>query len=107
MVKPEPNLERRIRRVFTPDYKVSILQRADACKHGELGHGIRLWDAIAFLPRLASKKITVKYAINTGHISLVASTNVNFLECTEQILQKQQGLALHNFRYDSLKVNAQ
>jgi transposase-like protein len=41
MVKPEPNLERRIRRVFTPDYKVSILQRADACKHGELGQLLR------------------------------------------------------------------
>jgi transposase len=30
MVKPEPNLERRIRRVFTSDYKLSIIQQADA-----------------------------------------------------------------------------
>jgi len=72
-----------------------------------IGHGIRLWDAIAFLPILASKKIMVKYAINAGHISLVASTNVGFLERTEQILQEHQDLTLHNFRYDSLKVNAQ
>ena len=41
MVKPEPNLERRIRRVFTSDYKLSILQQADACKHGELGALLR------------------------------------------------------------------
>jgi hypothetical protein len=36
-VKPDPNLEKRIRRVFTGDYKLSIIQQADACKHGELG----------------------------------------------------------------------
>jgi transposase-like protein len=41
MVKPEPNLERRIRRVFTSDYKLSIIQQADACKHGELGQLLR------------------------------------------------------------------
>jgi hypothetical protein len=34
MVKPDPNLEKRIRRVFTGDYKLSIIQQADACKHG-------------------------------------------------------------------------
>ena len=37
MVKPEPSLERPIRRVFTSDYKLSILQQANAYKHGELG----------------------------------------------------------------------
>jgi len=41
MVKPDPNLEKRIRRVFTGDYKLSIIQQADACKHGELGALLR------------------------------------------------------------------
>lgn len=41
MVKPDPNLERRVRRVFTTEYKLSILQQADACKHGELGQLLR------------------------------------------------------------------
>lgn len=36
-VKPNPTLEKRTRRVFSPDYKLSIIQQADACKHGELG----------------------------------------------------------------------
>lgn len=36
-VKPDPKLEKRTRRVFTPDYKLSIIRQADACKHGELG----------------------------------------------------------------------
>jgi hypothetical protein len=41
MVKPDPNLERWIRRVFTSDNKLSIIQQADACKHGELGELLR------------------------------------------------------------------
>lgn len=36
-VIPNPQLEKRTRRLFTADYKLSILQQADACKHGELG----------------------------------------------------------------------
>ena len=40
-VKPDPKLEKRTRRVFTVDYKLSILQQADACKHGELGALLR------------------------------------------------------------------
>ena len=36
-VKPNPALEKRTRRVFSTDYKLSILQQADACQHGELG----------------------------------------------------------------------
>ena len=41
MVKPDPTLEKRIRRVFTTEYKLSMIQRADACKHGELGQLLR------------------------------------------------------------------
>jgi len=41
MVKLEPSLERRIRRVFTSDYKLSIIQQADASKHGALGQLLR------------------------------------------------------------------
>lgn len=36
-ITPNPELEKRSRRVFTTDYKLSILKQADACKHGELG----------------------------------------------------------------------
>ena len=36
-VRPDPKLEKRTRRVFTVEYKLSILQQADACQHGELG----------------------------------------------------------------------
>lgn len=40
-VKPNPNLEKRTRRTFSPEYKLSMIQRADACEHGELGELLR------------------------------------------------------------------
>lgn len=40
-VKPDPKLEKRGRRKFSPEYKLRIIQEADACKHGELGGLLR------------------------------------------------------------------
>ena len=40
-VTPDPILEKRTRRQFTPDYKLRTLAQADACKHGELGALLR------------------------------------------------------------------
>lgn len=40
-VMPEPTLEKRTRRDFTPEYKLRIIAKADACQHGELGALLR------------------------------------------------------------------
>ncbi len=40
-VTPQPALEKRSRRQFTPEYKLRILAQADACRHGELGALLR------------------------------------------------------------------
>lgn len=40
-VMPDPKLEKRTRRIFTVEYRLSIIQQADACKHGELGALLR------------------------------------------------------------------
>ncbi len=40
-VTPAPRLEKRTRRRFTTDYKLSIPAAADACQHGELGALLR------------------------------------------------------------------
>ena len=40
-VKPDPALEKRTRRSFNADYKLRIVQEADACQHGELGALLR------------------------------------------------------------------
>jgi transposase len=41
MVKPDPKLEKRLRRFFTTKYKLSLIQQADAYKHGELAQLLR------------------------------------------------------------------
>jgi myo-inositol-1(or 4)-monophosphatase len=71
-----------------------------------IGHGIRLWDAIAFLPVLSAKQIQVMYAIKGSELTLLASTRADFLHNAGQILKTQQGLILHNFRNDTLKFDA-
>ena len=40
-VNPSPELEKKVRRVFNPEYKLRILGEADACKYGELGKLLR------------------------------------------------------------------
>lgn len=40
-VTPDPALEKRTRRQFTPEYKLRIIAQADACRHGELGALLR------------------------------------------------------------------
>ena len=40
-VMPDPKLEKRSRRTFKAEYKLRIIQLADACKHGELGALLR------------------------------------------------------------------
>jgi len=40
-VTPDPKLEKRTRRIFKPEYKLRIVQEADACKHGEIGALLR------------------------------------------------------------------
>lgn len=40
-VTPDPALERRTRRTFGTQYKLKIIQLADACQHGELGPLLR------------------------------------------------------------------
>ncbi len=71
-----------------------------------IGHGIRLWDAISFLPVLTSKQIKVLYSINGLSITLLASRREDFLENAVQILQKQQGLTLHNYNNDALRFDS-
>ncbi len=48
-VEPKAELEKRTRRVFTPEYKLSIIQQADACKHGEKPSPIKLLPNILIL----------------------------------------------------------
>jgi myo-inositol-1(or 4)-monophosphatase len=71
-----------------------------------IGHGIRIWDAIAFLPVLSARKITTMYAIRGEEFTLLASTQTDFVKCAAQILEQKQGLSLHYYRDDELKVDS-
>lgn len=73
-----------------------------------IGHGIRLWDAIAFLPVLALQGIEVRYQIKGLSITLLASQRSDFLDGAAKILQQKQGLILHTyFRDGALRIETQ
>ena len=40
-VQPKRSLEKRTRRTFTSEFKLSIIQQAEQCQHGELGALLR------------------------------------------------------------------
>lgn len=68
-----------------------------------IAHGIRVWDAIAFMPILKAQGVQVMYNIHAGNITMVATRKPSFLEHVAQILQKNQNLNLHHFESDVLK----
>jgi myo-inositol-1(or 4)-monophosphatase len=69
-----------------------------------IGHGIRLWDAIAFFPMLASRQIKIVYAIKGNELTLLASSQVDFLESAAHILETQQGFYFQSFLNDGFLV---
>lgn len=70
-----------------------------------IGHGIRLWDALAFLPILASRGLGVKYAIQAGALTLLAGMDRHFLKSAQQILEVHQGLEFTEFQGSQLRIN--
>ena len=40
-ITPDPKVEKKTRREHSPEYKLKIIQEADACQHGELGKLLR------------------------------------------------------------------
>lgn len=71
-----------------------------------VGHQIRLWDAIAFLPILKANNINLMYYIKDWEISLVASHREGFAESVAKILEKEQGITLRNFVDGELRIDA-
>jgi myo-inositol-1(or 4)-monophosphatase len=69
-----------------------------------IGHGIRLWDAIAFLPILESRKIKVKYAIDNWNITLIAGSEKGFSEKVEKIFKEEQNIFLREYHNQFFEV---
>jgi fructose-1,6-bisphosphatase/inositol monophosphatase family enzyme len=71
-----------------------------------IGHQIRVWDAIAFLPILRACNIEVKYCLSGRNINLVASRNHEILESSVKIFQENQGVILKEYEIgQQLKVS--
>jgi myo-inositol-1(or 4)-monophosphatase len=77
-------------------------------KHmGFVGHGLRLWDALAFLPILAQRGIEVHYLIHETSITLVAAKRLDFVKGVADILLHHQNLKLHPYRSnEALRIEA-
>jgi fructose-1,6-bisphosphatase/inositol monophosphatase family enzyme len=71
-----------------------------------IGHGIRVWDAIAFLPVLTSRQIAVMYATKGNELTLIASHRADFINAAAQILEEHQGLTLLSFLNNDLRHQA-
>lgn len=73
-----------------------------------LGHSVRLWDVIAYLPLLVSQGFDVLYCSKGLSFTLLASKRSDFLEDAAKILLEFQGMTLHKYslndslRFDSL-----
>lgn len=71
-----------------------------------IGHQIRIWDALAFLPILRASNIDVYYCLDGLSITLVAGRNAEFLKFSAAVLEKAQGMSLLKYEvHDRLKVN--
>jgi fructose-1,6-bisphosphatase/inositol monophosphatase family enzyme len=62
-----------------------------------IGHEIRLWDALAYLPILVLNQIEVRYYIKGLSITLLASARLDFIESAAQILQQKQSIILKKY----------
>jgi fructose-1,6-bisphosphatase/inositol monophosphatase family enzyme len=71
-----------------------------------IGHGIRIWDALAYFPVLAANRINVKYSIKGNTLTVLASKSLDFVDSAAIIIETQQGIILYDFCNDVLKVEA-
>lgn len=55
-----------------------------------IGHGIRIWDALAYFPLLDHFDISASYHIGPSGLSLIASSNQGFIEEACEIISKTE-----------------
>jgi myo-inositol-1(or 4)-monophosphatase len=61
-----------------------------------IGHGVRLWDALAYLPMLAAQGLHLRYSLQGTCMHLLASRRAELVEAAALILARQ-GLRLHPY----------
>jgi fructose-1,6-bisphosphatase/inositol monophosphatase family enzyme len=64
-------------------------------KHlGFVGHGIRIWDALAYFPLLTRYNIPVRYRLTPTALTMVASADAGFLKEAGAIIEAAEGVNL-------------
>lgn len=69
-----------------------------------LGHGIRIWDALAYFPILERFGITLKYHIADTGLVLVASSNEEFVDEACSIITSSEKISFSFFMNDEKLV---
>ena len=65
-----------------------------------IGHKIRLWDALAFLPILSKAEIDFHYYVENNIITLIASRNEVFLCAIKKVMEKYEDLSFKNYKFE-------
>jgi len=69
-----------------------------------IGHGIRIWDALAYFPILARFGIVFSYYIGNAGLVLVASSNQKFVDEACSIISSSENIAFSFFENDQRLV---
>lgn len=72
-----------------------------------IGHGIRIWDALAYFPILERFGIALKYHISTTGLILVASSNQELVDDACGIISSNEKIAFSRFVNDEILVISQ
>lgn len=69
------------------------------CQNHEIfiGHGIRVWDALAYMPVLKELGHLVKYAITNNELTIVTGSNRSLIDEIEYVFRDNQGTTLTDY----------
>lgn len=60
-----------------------------------IGHGVRLWDALAYVPVLHDRGIRFRYSIDGLRFTLVAAYEEDVVTGVSEIIERHHGLKMH------------
>ena len=111
-ITPDPKLEKRTHRTFKLEYKLRIVQEADACKHGELGallrreklYGNQVSD---WRREYAENGLEGLSKSNPGPVSAKSAEQREIDELNRQVTQLNSGLGIANDCLDIQKKSSQ
>lgn len=65
-----------------------------------IGHGIRIWDALAYFPLLEHFGISAKYYIGSAGLSIIASIDTRFIEEACEVITLNENIKFSNLAHN-------